>query len=336
MLRRGLSFAPMSRAPLLALTLGDPTGIGPEVSFACLRSAAVRGAARLVVCGPAALRPGAVPLVERKGAALSREVREGEAVWLATAGDGPWRVGSVQREGGVSALGALRAGHELALAGTVDGLVTAPVCKEALHLAGEAVEGQTELLGKWCGVTDHQMLAVVGELRVLLLTRHMPLRAALDAITPDLVVRHLHLLHRALGELGIANPRLALAGLNPHAGEGGILGREELDVLAPALERARTEGLAVSGPHSPDTVFAAAAKGAHDGVLALYHDQAFIPIKLIGEGRAVTVITGLPYLRVSPAHGTAHDIAGRGIARADDLENAIVQAAGWAAQRSRA
>lgn len=326
----------MSTTPLLALTLGDPTGIGPEVSFACLRSAAVRCAARLVVCGPAELRPGDVPQIERKAAGLSRAVGEGEAVWLATEGDGPWQVGRVQREGGVSALGALRAGHELALAGTVDGLVTAPVCKEALHLAGQAVEGQTELLGKWCGVTDHQMLAIVGELRVLLLTRHMPLRAALDAITPELVVRHLHLLHRALGELGIADPRLALAGLNPHAGEGGILGREELDLLAPALERARTEGLTVTGPHSPDTIFAAAAKGAHDGVLALYHDQAFIPIKLIGEGRAVTVITGLPYLRVSPAHGTAHDIAGKGIARADDLENAILQAAGWAALRSRA
>jgi 4-hydroxythreonine-4-phosphate dehydrogenase len=324
----------MTTTPLLALTLGDPTGIGPEVSFACLRSRAVRAAARLVVCGPAELRPLDVPLVQQDGEALSRAVDEGEAVWLATDGTGPWQVGRVQREGGEAALGALRAGHELALAGIVDALVTAPVCKEALHLAGEAVEGQTELLGKWCGVDDHQMLAVVGDLRVLLLTRHMPLRDALDAITPDRVVRHLHLLHRALGELGIAQPRLALAGLNPHAGEGGILGREELDLLAPALDRARAEGLAVTGPHSPDTVFAAAAKGAHDGVLALYHDQAFIPIKLIGEGRAVTVITGLPYLRVSPAHGTAHDIAGRGIARADDLENAILQAAGWAALRS--
>jgi 4-hydroxythreonine-4-phosphate dehydrogenase len=323
----------MTTTPLLALTLGDPTGIGPEVALACLRSAAVRGAARLVVCGPAELRPSDVPLVERNGDRLSREVGEGEALWLATGGAGPWRIGCVQREGGTAALAALRAGHELALAGTVEALVTAPVCKEALHLAGEKVEGQTELLGKWCGVSDHQMLAVVGDLRVLLLTRHMPLRAALDAITSDLVVRHLHILHRALGELGIMKPRIALAGLNPHAGEGGILGREEIDVLAPALERARADGLAVTGPHSPDTIFAAAAKGAYDGVLALYHDQAFIPIKLIGEGRAVTVITGLPYLRVSPAHGTAHDIAGKGIARADDLENAITQAATWAALR---
>lgn len=325
----------MKSTPLLALTLGDPTGIGPEVSFACLRSDSVRAAARIVVCGPAELRPTAVPRIECVEGALTRAVGEGEAVWLDTRGVGPWQIGRVQREGGAAALAALRAGHELALAGTVDGLVTAPVCKESLHLAGEAVEGQTELLGKWCGVSDHQMLAVVGRLRVLLLTRHMPLRAAIDAITPDLVVRHLHLLHRALVELGIANPRIALAGLNPHAGEGGILGREEIDLLIPAVERARGEGLAVSGPHSPDTIFAAAAKGAHDGVLALYHDQAFIPIKLIGEGHAVTVITGLPYLRVSPAHGVAHDIAGQGIARADDLENALVQAAGWAALRTR-
>ena len=319
-----------SRTALLALTVGDPTGIGPEVSLAALRDRAVRAAARLVVCGPAVLRPRDVPVIERVGDRLSREVLDGEAVWLATDGAGPWKVGQVQREGGSAALAALRAGHELARAGTVDALVTGPVCKEALHLAGEQVEGQTELLGNWCGITDQQMLAIVGELRVLLLTRHMPLRAALDAITTERVVAHLHLLQRALGEIGIERPRLALAGLNPHAGEGGILGTEELELLAPAVERACADGLDVTGPHSPDAIFAAAAKGEHDGVLALYHDQAFIPIKLIGEGRALTVITGLPYLRVSPAHGVAHDLAGTGRARSTDLEHALVQAARWA------
>ena len=325
----------MPRTPLLALTVGDPTGIGPETVLACLHTSAVRHAARLVVCGPENLRPREVPRVEAVDGRLVREMSDGEAVWLATEDGGPVELGRVQREGGVAALGALRAGHELALSGAVDALVTAPVCKEALHLAGERVEGQTELLGKWCGVADHQMLAVVGDLRVLLLTRHLPLHDALDAITTERVVAHLHLLSRALVELGIERPRVALAGLNPHAGEGGILGGEEGALLVPAVERARAEGVDVSGPHSPDTVFAAAAKGAHDGVLALYHDQAFIPIKLIGEGRAVTVLTGLPYLRVSPAHGVAHDIAGRGIARADDLANAILQAAAWAALRAR-
>lgn len=334
------------RTPLLALAVGDPTGIGPEIARACLASPAVRAAARLVVCGPASERPADVPTIARAdasnapgqgiGRGLDRALADGEAAWLETAGAGPFPLGKIDRAGGEAALAALRAGHELALAGAVDALVTAPVCKEALHLAGEHVEGQTELLGNWCGVDDQQMLAVVGDLRVLLLTRHLPLRDALNRITRDRVHAHLHLLDRALNELGIEHPRMALAGLNPHAGEGGLLGSEDGELLAPAAERARTDGLDVTGPVSPDTVFLAASKGAYDGVLALYHDQAFLPIKLIGEGRALTVITGLPYLRVSPAHGLAHDIAGQGTARSSDLENAILQAAEWAARRTGA
>jgi len=134
--------------------------------------------------------------------------------------------------------------------------------------------------------------------------------------------------------LGFESPRLALAGLNPHAGEHSLLGREEAEVLEPAIARARSEGIDARGPISPDSVFAAAAKGEFDGVLALYHDQAFIPIKLLGEGRAMTVILGLPYLRLSPAHGVAFDIAGSGTARCADLALTILQAAEWAKRRS--
>jgi 4-hydroxythreonine-4-phosphate dehydrogenase len=321
--------------PLIALTVGDPAGIGPETVLAALARPEVRGAARLLVIGPASLRPAEVPAVERRDCAGLREgLPAGGARWLATEGPAAWRMGEVQEGCGRAALAALRAGHELALAGEVDALVTAPVSKEALHLAGEAVEGQTELLGNWCGVHDHQMLAVARRLRVLLLTRHLPLREALRRVEEESVVRHLRLLDRGLRELGFERPRLALAGLNPHAGEAGLLGSEEQEVLEPAAARARAEGLDVTGPVSPDTVFAQAAAGLHDGVLALYHDQAFIPVKLLGEGCGMTALVGLPYLRMSPAHGVAFDIAGLGRARSSDLVATLLQAAEWAAARA--
>jgi 4-hydroxythreonine-4-phosphate dehydrogenase len=307
--------------PLLALTLGDPAGIGPEVALAALRDARVRAVARVVALGPDALRPAEMERVDAVG-------QVAEQAWLATAADEPWELGRPQASAGRAALAALRAGHELALARKVDALVTAPVSKEALHLAGEKVEGQTQLLGRWSGCERGvEMLAVVRNLRVLLATRHMPLRAALDAITAELVLDRLRLLDRGLRGLGIAAPRLALAGLNPHAGENGLLGSEEDELLRPAVAAARAAGLDVAGPESPDTVFVRGLAGAYDGVLALYHDQAFLPVKIAAPGEGVTVLLGLPYLRVSPAHGTAFDIAGRGIADPTNLIVAVVEAA---------
>ena len=322
----------MNRPPLLALTAGDPAGIGPEIVHRALLEHEVRRAARLVVIGPSGLRPPEVPAVALGDAAGWRDaLPEGSAWWIPLEGLALWRMGETQREGGEAALAALRVGHRLALDRHVDALVTAPVSKEALHLAGEKVEGQTGLLGQWCGVDDHQMLAVAGKLRVLLLTRHLPLKEALEEVIEERVVRHLQLLHRGLESLGFVAPKLALAGLNPHAGESGILGGEERAILEPAVRRAREAGIDVHGPISPDVVFSDGAKGVWDGVLALYHDQAFIPVKLLGEGCGFTVIFGLPYLRMSPAHGVAFDIVGTGKARHSDLVAAILQAAEWGA-----
>ena len=167
----------------------------------------------------------------------------------------------------------------------------------------------------------------------MLLTRHLPIAEAIASIRTDDVSAHLRLLDATLRELGIAEPRLALAGLNPHAGENGLLGKEEGELLAPAVRAARAAGLDVSGPESPDTVFLAASRGGFDGVLALYHDQAFIPVKLLDPDGGLTLLTGLPYLRVSPAHGTAFDIAGKGLACEENLAAALVQAASWAQNR---
>ena len=310
--------------PLIALTLGDPAGIGPEIALAALRDARVRGEMRLLVIGPGSLRPADIAAWTAPAGVVA-----GAAAWLATPAPAHWELGRVQEGCGRAALAALREGARLAQLGEVDALVTGPVSKLALHMAGEQVEGQSELLGRWAGVERFQMLAIAGNLRAMLLTRHMPLRRALDCITPQRVLDHLVLLDEALRRLGFERPRLALAGLNPHAGEAGLLGSEEDELLEPALARARAAGLQVAGPVSPDSVFLQAMRGAHDGILALYHDQAFIPLKLAAPESGLTVLAGLPYLRVSPAHGTAFDLAGTGRASAANLILALRQAAAW-------
>jgi 4-hydroxy-L-threonine phosphate dehydrogenase PdxA len=299
--------------PLIALTVGDPAGIGPELVHSALRDPDVAAAMRLVVLGPEGCRPDAL----------------GDHAWRVTDGPPEWKKGLAQRDCGLAALAALRAGVQEVAAGAA-ALVTGPVCKEALHLAGERVEGQTELLTRWAGTGDRaQMVGISGDLRVMLLTRHLPLREALAQVTPELVLDRLHLFDGALRSLGIPSPRLALAGFNPHAGETGVLGSEDGDLLAPAVAAATREGLDVTGPRSADTVFLEGGQGRWDGVLALYHDQAFVPLKLLSAGRGLTWIAGLPYLRLSPMHGTAFDIAGTGRADPTNLLHALQTAAAW-------
>ncbi len=319
--------------PLLALTVGDPAGIGPEIARAAMASKTIRAAMQMVVIGPKDLCPAGTEPIDSVEA-VGRGARDGVPQWLATAERGPWELGRAQAECGRAALSSLRLGHELALAGKVEGLVTGPVCKEALHLAGELVEGQTELLARWCGVDNYEMVALAGELRVMLLTRHMPLRQALECIDGERIQARLQLFDQTLRNLGFAAPRLALAGLNPHAGENGILGDEEQQILEPALAALSAGGLHVSGPHSPDTIFLRAAQGEFDGVLALYHDQAFIPVKMSAPDSGLTLIAGLSYLRISPVHGTAFDIAGQGKASATNLMAALLEAARLVASRS--
>jgi len=310
------------RLPRLALTVGDPAGIGPEIVATALADEELSRVLSLVVVGPLALKPDEL--------ALYGEQEPDAHAWRVTDGPETWDMGKVQPSCGRAALEALRVGADLAQSGRVTALVTAPVSKEALHLAGEAVEGQTELLVRWSGAQRCQMLAVAEPLRVLLLSRHLPLREAIANIDGKSIVQHLELLDETLRALGLAErPRLALPGLNPHAGESGLLGSEETDVLEPAVREACARGLDVTGPRSPDTVFLEALNGRWDGVLALYHDQAFLPLKLTGGDRGLTLIAGLPYLRLSPVHGTAFDIAGTGRASAGNLLSVLRQAAVW-------
>lgn len=325
------------RVPWIAITAGDPAGIGPEVLLKALAKPAVRQSARIVVLGDPrvfawyarrlSLRAPFVPVANMEQAQRVPRTK----IPLLTRESGlsfsRFQPGKMSAAAGKAAVATLLEGAQLAFEKKVDALVTGPVNKSALHAAGYRVEGQTELLGRVFGITRYEMMLHAGKLRVLLLSRHLSLRRAISLVSRTRILDRLRLGHEGLQTLGFSRPRIAVAGLNPHASEGGIFGSEEAREILPAIRAARREGIAASGPYSPDTIFRRAAAGEFDLVLALYHDQAFIPVKTLGFDRALTTILGLPFLRVSVIHGTAFEIAGRGVADSTNMEEAIVQAA---------
>ena len=213
------------------------------------------------------------------------------------------------------------------MAREVDAVVTAPINKAAFAEAGLTWRGHTELLAHLCGVTDVAMMFWSERLRVVLATVHIPLREVPSRLTTAGLLRTIQLTARALPDFGIAHPRIGVAGLNPHAGESGLLGDEDDLVVRPAVDRARAEGLQVSGPFPADTLFVRAARSEFDVVIAAYHDQGLVPVKLLAFGRAVNVTLGLPIIRTSVDHGTAFDIAGKGLADEGSLVEAILLAA---------
>lgn len=308
----------------LALTVGDPAGIGPEVVLKALASAECPRV-DIAVYGPMS--------------ALEERARRFGLTWPPRRGTDlvdvpmaePARLGHPSAPGGRAAAQAVLAAARDALAGRVSALVTAPLSKEALHIAGHPWPGHTEMLAEAAGVRDVAMMFVGGGLRVALLTTHRPLRAVPDAIGTALVTRVVRLLHRELPRLG-ASGRIALCGLNPHAGEGGLLGAEEHEVLAPAVAILRAEGIDVAGPYPADTLFVRAVRGEFAAVVAGYHDQGLIPVKLASFGRAVNVTLGLPFVRTSVDHGTGFDIVEKGIASETSLLEAMKLAVEMAAR----
>jgi len=283
-----------ARAVRIAVTAGDPFGIGPEVTLAALDAVQ----AEVTVYGDPAACRGAPRLVE-----------------VPVEGDPPERPGP-SAAGGRAALRALDLALEDLAAGRQDALVTAPISKESCALAEGPVDGHTPYLGRFFDVPEPLMAFVWDEAEpvVALLTTHIPLRAVPSTLTGAKVERAVRRLHAALaGPFGRPAARIGVCGLNPHAGEAGLLGTEESDFIAPTLARLRADGLAVAGPLPGDTAFA--HRGRYDGILALYHDQGLAPVKALAFDRAVNVTLGLPVVRTSPAHGTAFDLAGKG--RAD-------------------
>lgn len=324
----------------IVISLGDPAGVGPEIVAKAWAARRERGLPPFFAVGDSksisAVWDGPISLIDAadKAAALFDEALP---VWhIEDSGDaGP---GNPTAEGAHCALHALELGIGLARSADVSALVTAPVSKEQLYRIGFTHAGQTEFIADRCGVsrTNAVMLLAGPGLKVVPITVHVPLRDVPDLLTIDLIVARAQAAARGLTRsFGIEKPRLALAGLNPHAGEGGAIGMEEQEVLIPAVERLRAEGIDVTGPHSPDALFTPVARESFDAALCLYHDQALIPLKALHFDDGVNLTLGLPIVRTSPDHGTAFNIAGQGKASPGPMIAAIRMAAEIAAQRAK-
>lgn len=319
----------MSAAARLLLTPGEPAGIGPELVVR-LAQAAPAGAALIALADPAALQRAAqrlgLPLrlhPWQAGTATS-ELHAGE-LWnwplpLAV----PEQPGQLDRRNAAHVLEALRLACDACLAGSAEALVTGPVHKGIINEAGVPFSGHTEFLAERSGAPLPVMLLAAGELRVALVTTHLPLSAVPAAITPERLEQTLRVLHADLqSKFGLAQPRLLVCGLNPHAGEGGHLGREEIEVIEPVLARLRAEGWRLEGPLPADTLFTPKVLARGDAVLAMYHDQGLPVLKHAGFGQAVNITLGLPIIRTSVDHGVALDLAGRGQAELGSLRAAV-------------
>jgi 4-hydroxythreonine-4-phosphate dehydrogenase len=318
--------------PLL-LTMGDACGIGPEI----IARAFVRGAAGCVAVGDAGVMRHALAVVEPSWplAVLESPAEVADCpprclpLWVPPGlPDGLRQLpaGQVDARAGAAAATCIEAAVRAVQRGDASAIVTAPVHKEALAAAGVPYPGHTEMLQALAGADAVRMMLANDELKVVLVTIHLSLRRAIDGVTFDAVLGTVRIAARAAASWGQPRPRIAVAGLNPHAGEGGLFGDEELTIIGPAVQAARAEGLDVHGPLAPDTVFMRARRGEFDLVVAMTHDHGLIPVKYLGVEHGVNVTLGLPFVRTSPDHGTAFDIAGRGIADPASLEAAIAMA----------
>jgi 4-hydroxythreonine-4-phosphate dehydrogenase len=289
---------------VIAVTTGDPAGIGPEIALAAARDSRV-----LEVCEPVLYGP-------------------------ATAAElAPYSAGLVDAACGRRAYDTIVASTTDAIEGRVDAIATAPINKASFAAAGLEWKGHTDLLAHLCGVDDVAMMFWSEQLRVVLATVHIPLADVPRALTTERLLATIMLTARSLPAFGFPAPRVAVAGLNPHAGEDGLMGREEQEAMTPAVDQARALGVDVRGPFPADTLFVRAARGAFDVVIAAYHDQGLVPVKLVAFGRSVNVTLGLPIVRTSVDHGTAFDIARRGTADSSSMVEAILLAARLAAVR---
>lgn len=326
-----------TRLPPLAVTMGDPSGIGPEIVTRILGKAQ---SVPTVVLGSETVMQRAVDLVapDLKIVVLSdpAEARQeaGVLYLIETGGlDQAPAYGMVNAAGGAACYRAIAEAIDLARKGAVSGIVTAPIHKEALAAAGIGYPGHTEILADRGGAAQVAMMLVNDEIRTVLVTIHCSLRDAIERADFDAQMSAIRLAQKGAQAFGIEVPRVAVAGLNPHAGEGGLFGREEIEIISPAIEAARAEGIDVTGPWPGDTVFMQARQGRFDVVVAQYHDQGLIPVKYLGLEKGVNVTLGLPFVRTSPDHGTAYDIAGRGIADPASLQTALDCAAQMATTR---
>ncbi|MGE0277272.1 MAG: 4-hydroxythreonine-4-phosphate dehydrogenase PdxA [Nitrospiraceae bacterium] len=331
-----------SRLPLLGLTMGDPAGIGPEVIAKALAGKAVTRLCRPVIIGSRAVMEETVRHLR-----LSLKVIQVENLQdLSPKANqlmvydpldkpiGRFEMGSAAPETGAASVAFIKQGVALAQAKQIAGIVTAPINKEAMNMAGFHYPGHTELLADLTQSTEVGMMIVGGPLKIMFTTTHVAINNLSSLLTTERIAKAIRIAHRGLRDyFGIAAPKIGVAALNPHAGEHGLFGDEEGTKILPAVQQARAAGIDASDPMPADTLFGKAARGAYDGIVAMYHDQGLIPLKLVAFGTCVNVTVGLPIIRTSVDHGTAYDIAGKGVADPCSLLEAIKLAAKLATKR---
>ena len=318
----------LSPGPLLAVTMGDPAGVGPEIVSLAMENEDSRRAC-VVIGDVERLRAGAlqadsslqyqvISSVEEAGKVQGRV-----PVLHVPLENSSLPFGSLSAAGGECAYQCIVKGIGLAMEGAVDAIVTAPINKESFNLAGHLYPGHTELLGERTGAPDTVMMLAAGSMRALHVTTHIRFSDVPLAISTERILRVLSLGNEALKRLGIAKPLFAVAALNPHSGENCMFGDEEEKIIGPAVQKALEKGILVKGPVPPDVVFLQMYRGQYDAVIAMYHDQGHIPLKLLAFETGVNVTLGLPIIRTSVDHGTAFDIAGKGLADPGSLKEAI-------------
>jgi 4-hydroxythreonine-4-phosphate dehydrogenase len=321
--------------PRIAITMGDPAGIGPEVVLKAVAEEDIQRSCIPIIVGDAQQLAHTARTMDlqsgydivRSGELLPEDL-SGPVIFHLDNINGIIEPGVESGAAGRAAAAYIEAAVELCAAGSVDAIATAPINKRSLFLGGYSFPGHTEFLAHLTGSEEYAMAFVAANLRIVLISTHVSLAEAIRLVKQDRIVRTINLTNRELKRWGIEQPRLAMAALNPHGAEGGLFGMEETSEIAPAVEACRdVDEINVEGPYSADTVFLRASRGEFDAVIACYHDQAMIPVKCLSFGEAVNVTLGLPFIRTSVDHGTAFDIAGKGVAEHSSMVAAIKLAA---------
>ena len=323
-----------SSRPRIAITIGDPAGIGPEIVLKTLAEEQVLAACvPIVVCDAQELSHQARRLdlicglpIFNAGEQIPEDLEEPVLYNLANV-HGPVEMGAESGACGRAAGEYIEAAVRLCMSGQADAISTAPLNKKALFLGGFSYPGHTEFLADLSGVDEYAMCFIAPGLRVVLLTTHVPLSEAIRLVRKEDIEQKIRITHHSLQRWGVERPRIAVAALNPHGAEGGLFGIEESSEILPAIEVCEEEGIHVSGPYSADTIFLRASRGEFDAVLSCYHDQGLIAVKCLSFGEAINVTLGLPFIRTSVDHGTAFDIAGRGVAEHSSMVAAVLLAA---------
>lgn len=314
--------------PRIAVTFGDPAGVGGEVSLKALMDVEVSDLARWILIGDSAALHSEEQITGMRLSDTAAQFHDAGSLPK----DAVIMPGELRPEYGKAAAEYVRIATEMCLQGEAEAMVTAPLNKEAVSLSGMLFTGHTEYIAQLCGAKDSRMLLASDRLSVIHVSTHTSLRKACNLDTAR-IVRTIELGHEAMRLLGHEDPRIAVCGLNPHAGEHGLFGTEDAEFIRPAVEICRNNGMRIEGPASPDTVFVRALRGAHDLVVAMYHDQGHIPMKLIDFERTVNTSLGIPIIRTSVDHGTAFDIAGQNKADAENMKAAMRMAVTMAANR---